>query len=486
MRWTLLIAAAAAACGNNGAPTWPQYAAKCATPRSGNDPFTGQAYPDRQGTADDEKTFLRLWTNDLYLWYREVPGNLDPKSYATPLDYFAVLKTPLTTPSGNPKDRFHFTYETAVWDALSESGVEAGYGAFWEEPSRPPQRKIVAAYDETGSPAAQNNIVRGAQVMTVDGVAVLNGDATTVLGGLFPATVGETHTFDILDPGATATRKVSMTSIAVTSTPVRIASTPAAGVGYLLFNSFVPATAEKELVDAFNQLKGVSDLVLDLRYNGGGLLITASELAYMIAGPAATAGKTFELSKWNDKHPTVDPIQGAPITPLGFLSQTEGLSVTAGQPLPHLDLSRVFVLSSSETCSASESVINGLRGVDVQVILIGGNTCGKPYSFYPQDNCGTTYFSIEMQGVNQKGFGDYADGFVPAGTLSNGVPGCLVADDFSHQLGDVSEARFAAALQYRGNQTCPPPSSSMPRAQAEGGMLARPPWFTNRLFRVRR
>jgi hypothetical protein len=69
------------------------------------------------------------------------------------------------------------------------------------------------------------------------------------------------------------------------------------------------------------------------------------------------------------------------------------------------------VLTTAGTCSASEAVINGLRGIDVEVNLIGGETCGKPYAFVPQPNCGTTYFAIQTQGVNNKGFGDYADGF---------------------------------------------------------------------------
>ncbi len=61
--------------------------------------------------------------------------------------------------------------------------------------------------------------------------------------------------------------------------------------------------------------------------------------------------------------------------------------------------------------------MNGLRGVNVQVIQIGTTTCGKPYGFYPQDNCGTTYFSIEFRGVNAQGFGDYPDGFSPSNSV---------------------------------------------------------------------
>ena len=72
------------------------YAAKCATPRSGTDPSTGKAFPDKPGTANDEKAFLRSWTNDFYLWYRDVPDT-DWTTIAKPIDYFNVLKTSAVT-----------------------------------------------------------------------------------------------------------------------------------------------------------------------------------------------------------------------------------------------------------------------------------------------------------------------------------------------------------------------------------------------------
>jgi carboxyl-terminal processing protease len=129
-----------------------------------------------------------------------------------------------------------------------------------------------------------------------------------------------------------------------------------------------------------------------------------------------------------------------------------------------LDLPRVFVLTTSATCSASESIINALRGVEVQVIQIGSTTCGKPYGFFPHSNCGTTYFSIEFQGLNAKNFGDYADGFTPANALARvgvSVTGCAVSDDFNHPLGDPSEAMLAAALGQRAGGNCPAPASSI-------------------------
>src|SRR6185437_4700823 len=202
-------------------------------------------------------------------------------------------------------------------------------------------------------------------------------------------------------PNSTTTHTVSLAAGQVTETTVTIATKLSVGgsqVGYMLFNDQL-ATSESELVNAVNQLQGVSDLVLDIRYNGGGYLDIASELAYMIAGPAQTGSgsSTFEQIEFNSKYPGTDPVTGAS-TPTLFHNTTQGFSLSRDQALPHLDLRTVYVLTGPDTCSASEAIINGLRGVDVNVVEIGSTTCGKPYGFYPQDNCGTTYFSIEFQG----------------------------------------------------------------------------------------
>lgn len=230
--------------------------------------------------------------------------------------------------------------------------------------------------------------------------------------------------------------------------------------------------SEGALISAFNAFSAdsVTDLVLDLRYNGGGFLAIASQLAYMIAGDANTAGRIFETTQFSDKHPTIDPVNMQPITPFPFIDETIGFSEPAGQSLPTLDLNRVFILTGSETCSASESIINSLNGVGIEIVLIGATTCGKPFGFTPQDNCGTTYFTIQFQGVNDIGFGDYPDGFTPSnsGDIGVTVQGCAVADDISKELGDLTEARLAAALAWRASPTtcpAPPPVSSLSTTQ---------------------
>jgi carboxyl-terminal processing protease len=505
--------ASAPAGSSSGAPTWVMdqfspasaFAAMCAAPRTGTDPATGQAYPDRPGTALDERNWLRSWNNDLYLWFSEVRDQ-DPAGFASDAAYFDVLKTTATTASGKPKDRFHFTYPTAAWEALSQSGVAPGYGMTLVVIAASPPREVILAYTAPGSPAAiaPASLARGAKILNVDGVDLVNASdqtsVNTLNAGLSPKTSGESHTFSVLDAGAATARTVTLTSGNITETPVQnvqvIPTAAGDAVGYILFNDHI-ATAESELVAAVTQLKsaGVHDLVLDIRYNGGGYLDIASELAYMIAGPALTAGKTFELTQFNSKHPAVNPVTRAAIKPLAFHTTTQGFSGTAGQALPALNLPRVYVITGAGTCSASESIINSLEGVSVQVIQIGSTTCGKPYGFYPADNCAVTYFSIQFQGVNAKNFGNYPAGFTPANTVATdgvSLPGCSVADDFAHPLGDPAEGRLASALGFRANGVCPtPPSGVQPAAPLGENALARangtmikPFWRENRIYRL--
>lgn len=479
------------------------FAAHCVAPRSGVSPETGAPYPDVQGTILDENNFLRSWSDETYLWYDEITDQ-DPGGFNDPLAYFDELRTFATTPSGADKDKFHFTYPSDEWFQLSQSGVSAGYGAAWIILSQDIPRELVVAYTEPNSPAtAPNaNLARGARILGVDGVDLQHTTSSAEIdilnAGLFPAGPGEQHSFVVEDLHSGGnTREITMTSANVTSTPVQSVKTvdsPMGAVGYFLFNDHI-ATAEAGLIEAVEQLAadGVEELVLDIRYNGGGFLAIASQLAYMIAGDAQTAGRTFEASQFNDKHPATNPVTGQPLQPMPFFNTSRNFSVPSGQPLPALNLSRVFVLSGPNTCSASEAIMNALRGVDVEVIQIGSTTCGKPYGFYPTDNCGTTYFSIQFRGVNDKGYGDYTDGFSPnniAGGAGDLLPGCAVADDFEHALGDPLEQRLQSALRYLEDQSCPTPSALTDTGHgkvaaplsATDGIMPRSPWRENRIL----
>jgi len=464
------------ACGGGASSdtTWTEgvfkdadsFANHCENPRKGRSPITGSSYPDKSGSYKDENNFLRSWSHDTYLWYNEIVDR-DPANYPDTFEYFSLLKTTAKTQSGKDKDQFHFTYNTDDYDALSQSGAIYGYGLnlVWSNEDT----VITVAYTEPNSPAAIAAIPRGARIVEVDGIEVANPANNTefneLLDALYPSTIGDAHEFVIQEWGADSTRTLTLQSANVTIAPVqhvKTIATESGTVGYLLFTDHT-LTAEQALIDAVDDLnaEGINDLIVDLRYNGGGYLDIASEFGYMIAGETATNGKTFEKLQFNSQHPTYDPVTGERLKAIPF--HKTAVFQNNPQSLPSLTLNRVFVLTGDNTCSASESIINSLRGIDVTVIQIGSTTCGKPYGFYPTPNCGTTYFSVQFRGVNAKNFGDYSDGFVPSATDDNqaNIRGCTVSDDFSHDLGDENEARLAAALYFRENDTCPSTGASL-------------------------
>jgi carboxyl-terminal processing protease len=494
----LVLAALLSACGGGGGsgsvpnsagiPPSAQSAQQCSAP------YASAAL--KTGSLSVEKQWLRSYFDEAYLWYDEVPVvDATAAAYSNTADvytsldnYFDALKTPVLTPSGARKDKFGFTYPTAAWDALSQSGVAAGYGF---EPvfgslvvnAQNPNRNIRIAYVEPGTEAATKALRRGDRVVTVDGVSADTNTAAGVAvlnAALFPDAVGVAHNWVFSRTGA-ANFSVTLTTANITKVPVLQRSVVTAldgkKVGYLVFNDHL-ATAEAQLIEAVNYFnaQAIDDLVLDVRYNGGGYLYIASELAYMIAGPARIQSKLFELLSYNNK-------RGAGTTTPFYNTSTTSVS------LPTLGLPRVYVLTQSGTCSASESIINGLRGVDVDVRLIGGTTCGKPYGFTAKDNCGISYFPIEFKGTNAKGFGDYPDGFVPAGSGTTGLPGCAIADDLNHPLGDTGENMLATALAYRSTGACPVLSVGLEQAQSAaragaptGGFMLRGPARENRLM----
>ena len=137
--------------------------------------------------------------------------------------------------------------------------------------------------------------------------------------------------------------------------------------------------------------------------------------------------------------------------------------------------------------------MNGLRGIGIEVIQIGSTTCGKPYGFFATGNCGTTFFTIQFRGINAVGFGDYTDGFSPNNTATQAgtvIPGCSIADDFTKQLGDVTEGRLAMALAFRDGQACAAPTGVAPDgASLAAGMrsttdvvVPKSIWHTNRIY----
>ncbi len=412
-------------------------------------------------TPAGEKAWELAHLNDVYLFYRDIVL-VDPNAYATPEDYFRALLV-------KSKDRFSFVEPQSVADAFFNAGQNIGYGAEFVFDANAHLR--IGFVDASGPLAAQN-VTRGADITVVAGTPVSQLTRTQLNAFLFPASAGVSLALTVVDAGQTVSRDITIVSANVTENPVpNVQVLNVAGgakVGYLLFNDHI-ATSEAALIAAVTTLKaaGINDLVLDIRYNGGGFLYIASELARMIGGNAIVANATFEKLLYNDKHPEKT---NSPANTFPFYT-----TATTGQVLPTLDLSRVFVITAPGTCSASESIINGLTPF-LSVIRIGGTTCGKPYGFIQTNNCGKAYFAIQFQGVNNLGFGDYTTGFAPT---------CVVPDDFGHALGDVNEGRLAAAIAYRSTGTCPATASSQeaPQSASKAEQVLRLPDRQRRLLR---
>jgi hypothetical protein len=477
----LLLLALLAACGGGGGSSnsnsivpEAQLAQQCAPD---NIYRADASSATTTGSLTTEKSWIRSYFDSAYLWYDQVPS-IDPAAAAysgsmslfdslgVPLplsNYFYALNTTATTASGSAQDRFSFAYPTYDWNQLSQSGITAGYGIEWARiASNTLPRSWRVAIVQPNSPAASAGIRRGDSLLTVDGADFVYGSTATIIdtlnAGLFPS-AGTSHTLVFSRAGSANVTAAMTASTSVTIDPVPVATVLTDGalkVGYLHFTDHI-ASSETKLIAAINDFKsqGVTDLVLDLRYNGGGYLYLSSGMAYMIAGATRVNGKYFEKLTYNRKRTTDNAA-----TPTPFYSTSCNLDANYNcsnqQALPTLDLGRVFIITQGDTCSASESIINSLKGIDVEVILIGGKTCGKPYGFTARDNCGVSYFPIEFKGANYKGFGDYADGFTPvtANTSNTDLPGCPTTDDLDHDLGDVSERMLATALQRLSDGTC--------------------------------
>ncbi len=400
----------------------------------------------------DENNWLRSWSHETYLWYDEIE-DVGPACCTNPVDYFELMKTNETTSSGKDKDRFHYSLSTEEYRQFSNEGITTGYGARFKVLKSTPPRNVVVQRTEPGSPAtaADVNLVRDTQILAIDGIDVVNSndsdDIDKINAALYPSD-GDTHTFTVKDPGASSQeRSVTMTAGEITVHPVQnvdvLTTSEGDRVGYMLFNRHID-TAAQPLIDAGNTfLEGdsIDDLVLDLRYNGGGAFYIARIIASIIAGSAGD-GKDFTTIEYNDKR------DDGSYRFANFFEDENG----DVQELPDLDLPRLFVLTTNRTASASELIINSLLGIDIEVIVIGSATRGKYHGFIPRDNCGTTYFTIQVRVVNDKGVADYDNGFSPT---------CSVADsDYDHQLGDPQESLLKTALAYQADGACPSSSSA--------------------------
>jgi carboxyl-terminal processing protease len=450
-------------------PTGPQQAAlpraasledQCAAPRA------DAKYGDKPGTLETEKAWINAHIDERYLWTENAP-NVAFDQAATANAFYAKRFSPFKSAGGAKQDRFSASQPTSDFEN-TQAGNIGGYGFSYSVLSSSPPRNFVIRYVEPGSPAAFAGITRGMKFIEADGVNFVNGGNATALNAALTPQLNTTHSFVFERPDNT-TLPVTLTAGVVArqaAQTVTTLNTATGKVGYLHVTTFNTYSGEGQLISAMRQLQSenVSDLVLDLRYNGGGFIYISNQMAYMIAG-AKSLGKTYYQFAYNSKRDADTNAASSKDTFRSVATGFSGTNTSAGTPLPTLNLARVYVITGTGTASASEAIINALRGIDVEVILIGTTTVGKPYGSLPRDNCGITYSMLEFRGTNAKGEGDYNDGLAAT---------CNVADDLTKALGDETESRLQAALYYRTNNACPLGSAATDSAKSREGMIDAP------------
>lgn len=450
-----------------------QYLDYCATPRSGIDPADGKPFLDRPGSAAHEKFALRSFSHETYLWANQL-ADINPNYALSPQAYFDSLKT--------QSDRFHFyvTSEDNYRDFILSKPIS--YGITW---LRAGETDIVAAYVERNSPAERAGIARGYKLVSIDGVAHGAMNESTRDDALFPSETNPSHRFVFKNRQGETLPELRLDAQELTVNSVQnlqfFTGANEQTIGYFSFGSF-NGTAQWELIDAANSLnaQNAQELIIDLRFNGGGYLDVASELAYIVGGNPAN-NSMFSALRFG---PNVGPTSGFKDEVIPFRSRTVQLtsSDVAGQPLPKLNLKKLYVLTSSSTCSASEALINGLRGVDFPVIQIGTTTCGKPYGMVPLSNCGYEYYTVNFRYENAKGFSAFEEGIAPKNsTQAQGSPlGCEIYDQFTHSLGNSEETLLAAAINHINTGSCPVAAATLAAPRRDHTRLLAPsPAFNN-------
>jgi C-terminal processing protease CtpA/Prc len=363
--------------------------------------------------------YVRDVLQDLYLWNQFLPS-VNPTSFSSPEAYLeAVRYRPLDS-------RFSYITSAAASNAFYSDSQFVGYG--FSTAIVGEELRVLQVYPD--SPASEAGLGRGDWILQIDGRSVASLIQSGQIGSAFgPSDIGVSSEVLFRSPSGVE-RRQRMTKRAVTIPTVsltRAYDVDGRRVGYLFFRNFVrPSVAA--LDEAFSALSqaGVTELVLDLRYNGGGLVDVAVHLSSLIGG-ALTAGQPFATFAHNDRN--------------AFRNETLRFD-DATSPVP--TLSRLIVITSRSSASASELVINGLRPF-MPVVLIGDATYGKPVGQYLIEFCTKVLAPVSFSLKNANGEADYFEGFAPT---------CVAGDGIDRELGDPEEASLAEAFHYIRHDAC--------------------------------
>jgi carboxyl-terminal processing protease len=427
----LLLAALTLSCGGGGS-----------SPTSSDSGGTTGA---TSCTTVGQCTFVRDVLQSYYYWYRELP-NPDPASFGSPEAYLEALRYRALDSS------YSYVTSKASSDAFYSESQFIGFGISTLQTG---ELEMRLAQVFPGSSAADAGLDRGDYLVALGGKAVADlirtGEISTIFG---PEQVGYTLDFTWRTPRGVQ-RSATLTKRLVTIPTVSQTEVLDAGpfrVGYIHFRNFVQPSVEA-LNTAFTAVRdaGATDLVLDLRYNGGGLVAVAQHLASLVGGDPLV-GQVFVQFTHNDK-------QASRNTAYRFETKPQALGVT-----------RLVVIATRASASASEAVINGLRPY-MDVKIVGDTTYGKPVGQYGFDFCEKVLYPVSFLVTNACGEADYF----------NGIPAdCAAADDVDHALASPQEASLAEALYVVRNGRCSGTAAAQAEVQARFRERVRPlptdPW----------
>lgn len=398
--------------------------------------------------------FIWKGLNQYYLWQPDVPNLGDDRfanqnalnsflsGYSKPETLFDALRV------NESIDRFswivdnYLELEGQLQGTSKNNGVEFGLSYM---PGSTTEIFGYVKYIIANSDAATKNIKRGDFFTAVNGTKITLNNYNSLLFG-----ANENYTLNLADYNGTTIvgngKSVSLTKTVLTENPILVNKVITPGshkIGYLMYNAFY-ADFDTKLNDAFGELKsaGITDLVLDLRYNSGGSILSATRLASMITGQFT--GKVFAKQLWNPKIQAFFEKEDPNSLNNYF---TDKISST---PINSLNMNRVYILTANGTASASELVINGLKP-HIDVVQIGDVTVGKnvgsvtvydsPDFTDEKRNPNHKYAMqpIVLKIVNSAGFGDYFNGLQPNYTLKETL-------STLGTLGDTAEPLLSAAI----------------------------------------
>jgi C-terminal processing protease CtpA/Prc len=399
----------------------------------GENPVGGSETEAADCSTQGQVEFVRQTMREMYLWYRDLP---DPPvtSFSSPEAYLEAVRNRTLDQS------FSYIANRAESEAFFSESQFIGVGVSYRQTGAS-ELRVTSVYP--ASPAAEAGLERGDYLLAVNGTPVATLIANGGLDAAFgPSTAGVVVTLAWrTEQGAEFSARMTKRAVTIpTVSDTRVYDLGRAGrVGYLHFRNFVqPSTAALNTAFADLFAADVDELILDLRYNGGGLVSVAQHLGGLIGGEQ-TRNQVFVEFFHNDKN----------------TSRNQTLRFPA--PANALGVPRLVAITTRASASASESVINSLRPF-LPVTVVGERTYGKPVGQYGFDFCDKTLFPVAFQVRNARGEADYFSG-IPAD--------CAAPDDLDHELGDSNEASIAEALRYLRTGQCAPGSATTARAQAE-------------------